>query len=225
MRSVSPVKVFISHSSTDKWIARQISKQLEEKGIEPFLDEKDIETGDVIGQMIQKNLSECDELLMLLSPAALKSSWVLLEVGGAMALGKRLVPILLHVGANDLPDPLNASLARDLNDIETYYDELVRRLQAPEPVPSEMVGTSSGRPQRAPKTFQVGEMVRLPQQIPGNQTDRMGNDVGWNEEMTDLLGEEATVVHAAEESGRVTLDIDEGAWVWLMHWLEPVSSD
>jgi sulfopyruvate decarboxylase TPP-binding subunit len=62
------MKVFISHSSTDKWIARQISMHLAAIGIDSFLDEKEIETGDSIDEAIQTHLADCDELLMLLSP-------------------------------------------------------------------------------------------------------------------------------------------------------------
>ena len=40
------MKIFISHSSYDKWVARQISHRLIEKGHTTFLDEKDIKTGD-----------------------------------------------------------------------------------------------------------------------------------------------------------------------------------
>jgi hypothetical protein len=122
------VKVFISHSTTDQWIARRISQDLAAIGVATFLDEKDIETGDSIDEEIQKHLAECDELLMLLSPAAIKSHWVLVEIGGARALKKRLVPIMLHIGPNDLPAPISKGLARDLNDIEKYYAEVKARI-------------------------------------------------------------------------------------------------
>jgi 3-methyladenine DNA glycosylase AlkC len=42
------MKVFISHSSHDKWVARQMSRMLVQKGHVTFLDEKDIKTGDSI---------------------------------------------------------------------------------------------------------------------------------------------------------------------------------
>jgi TIR domain len=100
------MKVFISHSSVDKWVARRISQDLQAMGIETFLDEKDIETGDSFDDSIQEQLRESDELLMLLSPAALQSTWVVMEIGGAKVLGKRLIPILLHVGVNEMPSPL-----------------------------------------------------------------------------------------------------------------------
>ena len=36
------MKIFVSHSSHDKWVARQISNLLEAEGHETFLDAKDI---------------------------------------------------------------------------------------------------------------------------------------------------------------------------------------
>ncbi len=39
-------RVFISHSSVDTWVARQIARYIEECGASTFLDEADIEYGD-----------------------------------------------------------------------------------------------------------------------------------------------------------------------------------
>jgi hypothetical protein len=100
------MKVFISHSSRDRWAARRISADLEKLGVDTFLDEKDIETGESIDETISVHLKDCDECLLLLSPASLKSHWVLIEIGGAKALGKRLVP-MLHIGVNDMPSTLS----------------------------------------------------------------------------------------------------------------------
>src|ERR1700761_3166199 len=130
------VKVFISHSSQDKWIARTLSRELETLGVTTFLDEKDISTGESIDDSIHENLQDCDEILMLLSPAALASHWVLLEIGGAKALGKLLIPILLHVGPNELPQPLAKGLARDLNDVDRYFAEVEQRLNPGVPAAS-----------------------------------------------------------------------------------------
>ena len=101
------MKIFISHSSRDKWAARRISAEIEQLGADTFLDEKDIETGESIDESISVHLKDSDELLVLLSPASVKSDWVLVEVGGAKALGKRLVPILFYLGANEIPSPIS----------------------------------------------------------------------------------------------------------------------
>ena len=60
--------VFISHSSKDRWIARQMARLIEEQEIQTFLDEKDIQGGDLISESIKRKIHECDEFLVLLSP-------------------------------------------------------------------------------------------------------------------------------------------------------------
>jgi hypothetical protein len=206
------MKVFISHSTRDKWIARKISKELEALGAATFLDEKDIETGESIDEAIGDHLKESDELLMLVSPAALTSHWVLIEVGGAKALGKRLVPILLHVSPNDLPAPLTMYLARDLNDIDRYYDEVRARLKgaAPRAAPPER----KVRPRVVKRSFKMGDRVLIAR--------RGTKDVlpGWNDDMDHFVGKEATVTGESERD-TVRLDVDDGQWYWDLDWLEP----
>src|SRR5437016_2873508 len=123
------MKVFISHSSTDKWIARKLSEEITSLKCETFLDEKDIATGESIDSEVHNHLQDCDDFLLLLSPDSLKSHWVLVELGGALALKKRIVIILLHLGANDIPPPISKFLARDINDVEKYYEEIRKRLK------------------------------------------------------------------------------------------------
>lgn len=219
------VKVFISHSSTDKWAARQICKELEQRGIESFLDEKDIETGDSIDDAVDQHLAECDELLMILSPASLSSAWVLIEIGGARALKKRLVPILLHVGVNELPMPISKGLARDINEVETYFDEVVARSEEPrprrEPLDQGLRQTPEVTAAR-PRTFDLGERVRLPSRVPSSTTTHTGRDIGWNEEMTELLGQTTVVTGVQSEADRVVhVAADDGEWLWIMDWLTP----
>lgn len=223
------VKVFISHSSSDRWVAKRIADDLAQRGIESFLDEKDMETGDSIDDSIQKHLVDCDELLMLLSPASLASHWVMMEIGGARALNKRLVPILLHVGANELPGPLTKGLARDLNDIERYYSEAGTRSRTSAKARQDAtrserkaVASEASKPSRR-RDFSAGDRVRLPITAPEHTYARTGWDVGWVPRMDQFLGSVATVTGADREEGTVSVDIDEGHWIWLMDWLAPLS--
>jgi hypothetical protein len=219
------MKVFISHSSTDKWVARQICQQLEACAIDVFLDEKDIETGDSINDSIQTHLADCDEIVLLLSPASLRSEWVLIELGGAKALKKRLIPILLHVGPNELPDVLSDERARDINDIERYYEEAkVRNAQPAEERDVEAPAPTEGRrSSRVSKSFREGDLVRLPREVPAATYARDGSDIGWNDEMARYRGEETRVLSVEEDRGVVHVEADDGLWFWLMDWLDPVS--
>lgn len=214
------MKVFISHSSKDKWAARRISEDIESVGVDTFLDEKDIKTGESIDGSMKEHLSDCDDFLILLSPASLKSEWVLIELGGAMALGKRVVPILLYVGVNEIPKAINLKLARDINDVETYYNEL-----------GESLGTSK-RKKKAPSRerkekhtvslLKVGDRVRIVSSAPGDEYRDRELDTFWVDPMNEYLGRSARITRTAEpQKDDYFLDIDNGRYAWVSSWLIP----
>ena len=123
--------VFISHSTKDRWIARQLAALIEQKGkrlnVKAFLDAKDIEGGDSIHEAIRQNLRECDELVVLLSPYSINRPWVLIEVGAAWALGKRVIAIIDKVTPQEMPDILSHQKALDLNEFDEYLEQLLAR--------------------------------------------------------------------------------------------------
>ncbi len=118
------MKVFISYSSGDVYTAQHIRDGLEEIGCDTFLDENVLRTGDSIIESIKRHLAESDHFLLLLSPFSMKSHWVMVELGGAIALDKRVVPILLCMEQDDVPDVLNITLARKIADIQKYFSEI-----------------------------------------------------------------------------------------------------
>ena len=217
------MKIFISHSTSDRWVARRISDDLTQFGFQTFLDEKDIETGESIDDAIQENLQDCDELLILLSPVALESHWVLLEIGGAKALGKRLIPILLHVGANELPNPISKGLARDLNEIDKYYDEVRQRASAgvdtdqPPPLVSHRRRRKSAKLSRP---LAAGDLVRIASR-PQSVAERNGIALDWSEEMNEYFGRVGEIIEVDESDNSALLDIDEGEHWWAFEWLTP----
>jgi hypothetical protein len=125
--------VFISHSTKDRWIARQMAAIIESQGrrygIVTFLDERDIQGGDSIPETILTKLRECQEFVILLSPQSIARQWVLVELGAALGLQKHIVPIIHNVAPTDIPDIIRLTKAHELNDFEHYLDELVRRVR------------------------------------------------------------------------------------------------
>lgn len=123
--------VFISHSTKDRWIAKQISNLLEGKGrkfgVKTFLDEKDIEGGESIPQLIRKNLQDCNEFLVLLSRYSIGRPWVLIEMGAAWVLEKRIIAIIDKVTPEEMPDIISPYKAIDLNSFDEYIEQLFNR--------------------------------------------------------------------------------------------------
>ncbi len=125
--------VFLSHSHLDRWIAKQCA-QLIEKAAKPyakvFLDEKDIEGGQSIPDSVRTAIERCDEFVVLLSPYSKDRPWVLIEMGAAWGLRKRIIAIMDKVGPEEMPDIISPYKAIDLNDFDQYVKQLVKRTKA-----------------------------------------------------------------------------------------------
>lgn len=127
-------KVFISHSSTDTWVARQIAKHIEELGASTFLDEADIEYGDDFETRILEAVRAFQELLVLLTPWALKRSYIWMEIGAIWGLERRVIGVLHGLSPSELvtqegtPALLKRIDLLELNNIDTYFEQLKRRI-------------------------------------------------------------------------------------------------
>jgi hypothetical protein len=93
--------VFVSHSSADSAVASRIAMGLEALGYRSWYDEWELRGGDSIVDRIQKALSACDVLLVLLSPRSVASEWVKRELNAGLMRelgGHRVVviPVLIE---------------------------------------------------------------------------------------------------------------------------------
>jgi hypothetical protein len=118
--------VFLSHSSNDRWVARQIRKEIEAAGASVWLDQKDLHGGDVLEDAIHKGITGSQEGVVLISNRSVKSWWVAYEIGALRVQKKRVTPVLIGV---DPKGPLAGVKAIDLNDFDTYLLELRKRLR------------------------------------------------------------------------------------------------
>jgi hypothetical protein len=128
-----PYRVFLSHSSKDKGVARLVRRLIEleglDLGVDVFFDDRALDGGDVISEEIREALRACDEFLVLLSQDALESQWVQQEMGAAWILGKHRVAVMYRITADDLPDTMKTRKAIDLDQFESYSDELLGRVK------------------------------------------------------------------------------------------------
>jgi hypothetical protein len=89
--------VFLSHSSKDTWVAKQIAREISDCGAKPFLDEAEIDIGSDFEEEILANLEKADELVVLLTPWALERPYVWAELGAAWG---RRIPIQIFSPRN-----------------------------------------------------------------------------------------------------------------------------
>ncbi len=178
--------------------------------------------------MIDTHLAKCDEMMVLLSPSSVKSDWVLMEIGGARALGKRVVPILLHIDSNQLPNPISKHHAIDLNRIDVYFKQISDRL-AEEAKPTRRKKTAKKEtPASKKKTptkkttirMSVGDKVRLPSTRPA--TVQTGDTyTSWDDYDDTFFGQTTTVAEVDKQRDLVRLDIDSDDW-YAIAWLRKV---
>ena len=115
------MKVFISYSSVDERLAKEIQSTLDQVGVDSFLDKKDIGWGDEVLERVAKGLTDSSAVVVIISPASLKSQWVPFEVGHAMALGKKILPFLAHPSI-EVPDFLRQlNHKMKVHDVREYF--------------------------------------------------------------------------------------------------------
>jgi len=133
-KALSRHLVFVSHSSRDTWVAKQIAREIAACGATPFLDEADIETGGEFEDAILAFLSKADELVVLLTPWALDRAYIWAETGAAWGRRIPIVAILHGITPQELqsrqgiPILIKKRNLIDLNEIDTYLKELRRRV-------------------------------------------------------------------------------------------------
>ena len=91
------MKVFISHADTDDAFVKKIAAGLEKAGFEAWDASREILPGDNWADKTARALQESEAMVVLLSPDALRSSWVRREIEyalGEQSYRKRLIPVL-----------------------------------------------------------------------------------------------------------------------------------
>lgn len=71
--------VFLSHSSKDKPAVRELAERLKRDGLRVWLDDWEIQPGDLISLKIEEGLQQSRTLVLVMSQSAFASEWVTLE--------------------------------------------------------------------------------------------------------------------------------------------------
>jgi hypothetical protein len=154
-------KVFVSYNKADASFARQLATDLAERGFAPWLDEWEVRPGDFITQRIETGLTESDAFVIVLSPGAVASDWVKVELASAyhksVSTGKpRIFPVLLE--NCDIPALLSDVLYVDFRSLSAYDQNL-----------QELAAAILGQPLKRPEA--VSEAAAVPPSI--EQTGRL----------------------------------------------------
>jgi hypothetical protein len=117
-------------------VATQIATHVKDTGADTFLDEADIEHGDDFDDVIVRASKQCTELLLLLTPWSVERPYIWLEIGFFRHDNKRIVGVLHGLKPENVSgDPRIPALLKkidlvDINEIDTYFAQLDRRVKA-----------------------------------------------------------------------------------------------
>jgi len=126
--------IFVSHSSQDTWVARQIAREIESSGAKPFLDEAEVDAGADFEEDILDFLERAHELVVLLTPWALDRPYVWAELGAAWGRRIPIVALLLGITPSELqkrpgtPVFLKKRDLLQLNEVDKYLEQLRARV-------------------------------------------------------------------------------------------------
>lgn len=84
---------FISHSSQDGDFAARLARILRNQGVSAASDQQ-IQHGENWETAIRGELDNAEAVVLVMSPDALNSPYVMLEVGAALASHKPIIPVL-----------------------------------------------------------------------------------------------------------------------------------
>jgi hypothetical protein len=118
------MKIFLSHTSSDKEFAEKLASDLRAAGCDVFTYFDTIAIGDSIAEKIATGILDSDVMILLLSKKSAQSSWVTSEIALARAQierGKRkyIFPIVIQKDS-EIPFFIKDLLYLDLSDNDEY---------------------------------------------------------------------------------------------------------
>lgn len=122
-------RVFLSHATYDKWIARVLCEKIEALGATVFRDDRDIEGGNDIPDSIREAIRAADEVVVLLTPESIQRQWVLIEIGVAFGLQRRIVPLFCHIDPESTPDIIRDARGFGIDELDRYLVDVGKRME------------------------------------------------------------------------------------------------
>ncbi|MGB8983806.1 MAG: SUMF1/EgtB/PvdO family nonheme iron enzyme [Anaerolineales bacterium] len=148
--------IFISYNHKDAEYARKLADSLRKRGFDVWIDDV-IEYGSEWPLELQEHLDNCEQLLVIMTPASFQSKWVQNELNRAMRKNKPVFPLLLEgdepwlsVEATQYTDVRGGKLPP-----EKFY-ELLKN-----PVASTRQVQPGPEPQNPPTSFRVSPTTIL----------------------------------------------------------------
>jgi hypothetical protein len=121
--------LFLSFGTPDRRAAEDLARRIRVRGLRLFFSDESILAGDEFRTQIRKAVRNSQEMVTLATPRSIDRDWVRNEWALAMAMEKRIVPLLQELEPGQLPDILRDRQSIPWGDSERYLEELARRFR------------------------------------------------------------------------------------------------
>ncbi len=125
------MKVFLSHSQTDAWLAARVAQALKARGLEVQDPQQEVLPGDNWASKVAQALEDSEAMIVLLTPDATKSQNVKHEMEyalGAKKYSNRLIPVVVgdrnRLPAGEIPWIVRRMPWFELGDTESGNPEV-----------------------------------------------------------------------------------------------------
>jgi len=192
--------IFISYTRKNSGFAEKLHKILEQEGFSVWRDTDRIYVGDNWRDKIDQAIKGCFALIVLMTPAAIKSQYVTYEWSFALGLGVKVIPLSL-IKEPKLHPRLVTHHYLDFSNRDKPYEDLFKKLRKTESIEklklenSIYAAMSGGERQRMDHEI-AGAMRKAKEHIDIHDAYfSKGNIHPWQEEMTDILKREEISVN------------------------------
>jgi hypothetical protein len=127
-KPITAHRVFISHSSKNIELVRDIARRLRNAGFEPEIASGDMAAGTEWKNAVRQGIREADAVLFLLTPESLASDWTMTELGLAEGFERRVLPVTVGVTKRDLPAPLKSYKTVPFDRLDQAISQLAEAL-------------------------------------------------------------------------------------------------
>lgn len=114
-------KVLISYSQADSEIADEIVRTLLKQKVEIIRDIRDVNWGESVELKVDKGFDEISTVLVVISPASIKSQWMPYEIGFVRGKEKAVVPYITDPALELPADIQQLKGISEIGQLQAYF--------------------------------------------------------------------------------------------------------
>jgi hypothetical protein len=114
-------KVLISYSQADSEIADEIVRTLVKQKVEILRDVRDVSWGESVELKVDRGFDEISAVLVVISPASLKSQWMPYEIGFLRGKEKTVLPYITDAALALPADVQRLNCMNEINQLQAYF--------------------------------------------------------------------------------------------------------